>query len=297
MRGVFRQGWLFHGPALAACTALYVIVLLTGCKGKEFTEVQVPELPVQTVSGYLELAGILDPNGAQGAVFEVSPETGDVVAYVFKPNTPTGQRLLSQCARDMPCLVEGVRARHLDSESPITLTLSKLGFSVSPSAWLEMIDSGEARIESALEAPEAKVTTRFGEVVVQDMDSSILVNGRAVLGAQEERMSIVRQAPVGSVDVLLLQSGSGTACPALFRVLAVSAEGVQISPIFGTCSDLVTAKVDEPPNQAPRLVIRMVDHKRPFESEVEERKASRQILEYVYQQGSLTHQGMPVLSP
>lgn len=273
--------------------ALGVTGLLAGCQRKE---AEGPELPAQTVSGFLEIAGVLDRRGEQGAVLEVSPETGDLVAYVFDPKGPLGQRLLSQCVRDMPCLVEGVRARPLDSQAPATKVLTELGFSVSPSAWLGMIDAGPARVESALEAPEPRVKTRFGEVVVQESDFAVLVNGQTFLPAQEEPVSIVRNAPVGAEDVLLLQSGSGTACPALFQVLVLSAQGVQVSPKFGSCSDLVFAVVEEKRNQAPRLSIRMLGFAGPFEPEEEQRKAALKMVEFVYQQGSLTREGKPVTS-
>lgn len=268
---------------------------LAGCQRKE-AEVQAPELPVQTVSGFLEIGGVLDRRGEQGAVFEVSPETGDIVAFVFDPKSALGQRLLSQCVQNMPCLVEGVRARPLDSQAPATKVLSELGFSVSPSAWLGMIDAGDARVESALEEPEMQVKTRFGVVAVQEKDSSVVLNGQTVLPAQEESVSIVRQAPVGGEDVLLLQSGSGSACPALFQVLAVSAQGVQVSPKFGSCSDRVFALVEERRNQAPRLSIRMLGFAGPFEPEEEQRKAAQKLVEFVYQQGALTLDGKPVPS-
>lgn len=295
MRGRLRLANRLVVVSLAALSVAGVVGLLTGCQRKE-ADVQALELPVQTVSGFLEIAGVLDRRGEQGAVFEVSPETGDLVAYVFDPKSPLGQRLLSQCVRDMPCFVEGVRARPLDSQAPATKVLTELGFSASPSAWLGMIDAGPARVESALEAPKSRVKTRFGEVVVQEGDSAVLVNGQTVLPAQEESLSIVRNAPVGAEDVLLLQSGSGTACPALFRVMAVSAQGVQVSPQFGSCSDLVSAVVQTKPNQAEKLVIRMVGFAGPFEPEEEQRKAARQVLEFIYQQGSLTREGKPVPS-
>ena len=290
MRGSLR---LTRSLAAGSLVALGVVGVLAGCQRKE---AEAPELPVQTVSGFLEIAGVLDRRGEQGAVFEVSPETGDLVAFVFDPKSALGQRLLSQCVRDMPCLVEGVRARPLDGQAPATKVLTELGFSVSPSAWLGMIDAGPARVESALEAPEARVKTRFGDVVVQEGDSAVLVNGQTVLPAQEEPVSIVRNAPVGAEDVLLLQSGSGTACPALFQVLVVSAQGVQVSPKFGSCSDLVFAVVEEKPNQAPKLSIRMLGFAGPFEPEEEQRKAAQKLVEFVYQQGSLTRDGKPVTS-
>ena len=288
MRGSLR---LARSLAAGSLVALGVVGVLAGCQRKE---AEAPELPVQTVSGFMEIGGVLDRRGEKGAVFEVSPETGDLVAYVFDPKSPLGQRLLSQCVRDMPCLVEGVRARPLDGQAPATKVLTELGFSVSPSAWLGMIDAGPARVESALEASEARVKTRFGEVMVQEGDSSVLVNRQTVLPAQEEPVSIVRNAPVGAEDVLLLQSGSGTACPALFQVLVVSAQGVQVSPKFGSCSDRVFAVVEEKPNQAPKLSIRMLGFAGPFEPEEEQRKAAQKMVEFVYQQGSLTRDGKPV---
>lgn len=293
MQSKFGRMLPLRSRVVVSLVALGVTGMLAGCQRKE---AEAPELPVQTVSGFLEIAGVLDRRGEQGAVFEVSPETGDLVAYVFDPKSLLGQRLLSQCVRDMPCFVEGVRARPLDGQAPATKVLTELGFSVAPSAWLGMIDAGPARVESALEAPEARVKTRFGEVVVQEGDSSVLVNGQTVLPAQEEPVSIVRHAPVGAEDVLLLQSGSGTACPALFQVLVVSAQGTQVSPKFGSCSDLVFAVVEEKRNQAPRLSIRMLGFTGPFEPEEEQRKAAQKLVEFVYQQGALTRDGKPVFS-
>ncbi|WP_298209293.1 hypothetical protein [Acidovorax sp.] len=280
----------------ASCTAIAAAALMAGCERKVAVEVQAPELPVQTVSGFLEIAGVLDRSGTQAALIEVSPESGDHIAFVFDPDSPLGQRILSQCAQDMPCLVEGVRARPMDSQAPSTVALAKLGFSVSPSAWLGLIDAGAARMESGLEEPQAKVTTRFGDVVIKEDDSSVLLNGQVVVPAPDEPVLIVRHASLGAEDVLLLQSGSGTACPALFRVMAVSAQGVQVSPQFGSCSDLVSAEVQTKPNQAEKLVIRMVGFAGPFEPEEEQRKAARKVLEFIYQQGSLTREGKPVPS-
>ncbi len=293
MQSKFGRKRLARSLVVVSLVALGVAGLLGGCQRKE---AEAPELPVQTVSGFLEIAGVLDRRGEQGAVFEVSPKTGDIVAFVFDPKSPLGQRLLSQCLQNMPCLVEGVRARPLDSQAPATKVLTELGFSVSPSAWLGMIDAGDARVESALEEPETQVKTRFGVVAVQEGDSTVLVNGQTVLPAQEEPVSIVRNAPVGAEDVLLLQSGSGTACPALFQVLAMSAQGVQVSPKFGSCSDRVVAVVEDKPSQAPKLSIRMLGFAGPFEPEEEQRKAAQKLVEFVYQQGALTLAGKPVPS-
>lgn len=295
MRGRMRLARSRVVVSLVALAVVGAAGLLAGCQRKE-AEVQAPELPLQTVSGFLEIGGVLDRRGEQGAVFEVSPETGDLAAFVFDPKSPLGQRLLSQCVQNMPCLVEGVRARPLDSQAPATKVLAELGFSVSPSAWLGMIDAGPARVESALEEPEMQVKTRFGVVAVQERDSSVVLNGQTVLPAQEESVSIVRHASVGGEDVLLLQSGSGSACPALFQVLAVSAQGVQVSPKFGSCSDRVYAVVEEKRNQAPRLSIRMLGFAGPFEPEEEQRKAAQKLVEFVYQQGALTLDGKPVPS-
>lgn len=295
MGGRLRLAHCLLVVSLAALSVAGMAGLLAGCQRKE-ADMQVPDLPVQTVSGFLEIAVVLDRRGEQGAVFEVSPETGDLVAFVFDPKSHLSQRLLSRCVQNMPCLVEGVRARPLNRDAPATKVLTELGFSVSPSAWLSLIDAGAARMESGLEAPQAKVTTRFGDVVIKEDDSSVLLNGQVVLPAPDEPLLIVRHASLGAEDVLLLQSGLGTACPALFRVMTVSAQGVQVSPQFGSCSDLVSAVVQTKPNQAEKLVIRMVGFVGPFEPEEEQRKAARQLLEFIYQQGSLTREGKPVPS-
>ena len=87
MRGRLR---LTRSLVAGSLVALGVVGVLAGCQRKE---ADAPELPVQTVSGFLEIAGVLDRRGEQGAVFEVSPETGDLVAFVFDPKSALGQRL------------------------------------------------------------------------------------------------------------------------------------------------------------------------------------------------------------
>ena len=44
---------------------------------------------------------------------------------------------------------------------------------------------------------------------------------------------------IGMPDVLLLQNNGGSACPARYRFITVSASGIAASPEFGTCSDLI----------------------------------------------------------
>ena len=68
--------------ALGLLAAACIGVAMVGWHKTHPEEPQV-QSPPQTISGLLDLAGVLDPKGPTAVLLERSPESGDTVAFVF----------------------------------------------------------------------------------------------------------------------------------------------------------------------------------------------------------------------
>ncbi len=81
------------------------------------------------------------------------------------------------------------------------------------------------------------VNTRFGPVSVnQDV---LMFRGRPVTPSIEGNTSLGldQVLQVGASDAVIVRDNGGSACPVLFHVVMVSAQGAKASPAFGTCSE------------------------------------------------------------
>ena len=96
---------------------------------------------------------------------------------------------------------------------------------------------------------------------------------------------------MGQSDVLLLQNTGGTACPALFRFITVSATGLRATPEFGTCSEIIYPTF----NEKTGVTVAMVGFSGSSEPAAEQRKAAMTKTIYRLQpNGQLTENGKPV---
>ena len=95
-------------------------------------------------------------------------------------------------------------------------------------------------------------------------------------------------------DAVLVQSKGGSACPALFRLLMLSAQETRVSPQFGSCSDLAKATLEKDANGAYQPVITMLDFKGSMEPEADQLKASQTVLRYALQRGQILLNGKPL---
>lgn len=106
--------------ALGLLAAACIGVAMVGWHKTHPEAPQVQSLP-QTISGLLDMAGVLDPKGPTAVLLERSPESGDTVAFVFSPDSPVGKHILATCVMEMPCTIEGVQAKPLAADKMANL--------------------------------------------------------------------------------------------------------------------------------------------------------------------------------
>ena len=209
--------------------------------------------------------GLLEKGATYSALFSVSPESGDLVGYAFKNASPAGKAILQNCLSGMLCKVQKAASRILENTSLLTFTEQPMG-------WYEITKAqGPIGVETLVHGYESAVKTRFGTVSVRDDDKALLFKGKPVQPAIEgnSNLHIVARYEWGADDVLLLQDTGGSACPAQFRILQLSAKGLKTSPAFGTCSDLIYPSFDAKTG----VTVAMVGFAGPFESAAAQKKA------------------------
>lgn len=183
--------------------------------------------------------GVLEKGPSYSALFSVSPESGDLVGYAFKNQSPAGKSILQRCLPGMLCRIEKSTQRAMGDTSA-------LRFADHPSAWFEITQVSGVQMATVVHGYDSLLKTRHGTVSVRAQDNVLLFRGKPVVPAVEGNsgLSIVASYELGQAVVLLLQNTGGSACPALFRVLTVAAGGVRMTSEFGTCSDIIYPSFD-----------------------------------------------------
>ena len=183
--------------------------------------------------------GVLEKSAPYSALFSVSSESGDLIGYPFKNQSPVGKAILGNCLPGMLCTIGKAATRNMDNTEA-------LKFADQPSGWLEITQAKDVGMETVVFGYEKKAKTRYGMVSVREEDNLLLFKGKPVTPAIEGNsgLSIVADYQVGQSDVLLLQDAGGSACPAMFRFITVNAAGLRASPEFGSCSDIIYPSMD-----------------------------------------------------
>ena len=183
--------------------------------------------------------GVLEKSAPYSALFSVSSESGDLIGYPFKNQSPVGKAILGNCLPGMLCTIGKAATRNMDNTEA-------LKFADQPSGWLEITQAKDVGMETVVFGYEKKAKTRYGMVSVREEDNLLLFKGKPVIPAIEGNsgLSIVADFQVGQSDVLLLQDAGGSACPAMFRFITVNAAGLRASPEFGSCSDIIYPSMD-----------------------------------------------------
>ena len=230
--------------------------------------------------------GVLEKSTPYSALFSASPESGDLIGYPFKNQSAVGKTILANCLPGLLCKIGKATTRNMDDTAA-------LKFADNPSGWLEITQARDVGMETVVFGYEKKVKTRFGLVSVREDDNLLLFKGKPVAPAIEgnNSLSIVANYEVGPSDVLLLQNSGGTACPALFRFITVSAIGLRATPEFGTCSEIIYPSMD---TKTATVTITMNGFMGPSEPEVEKRKAYMTKMVFRFVNGRVIKNGKPL---
>ena len=142
-----------------------------------------------------------------------------------------------------------------------------------------------------------EIATRFGALqIVGQYGDALSFKGRRVLQGHNALSGVETfrfgsgADPAHAADVVLVEEAGGTACPALYYFVRVSASGeVKATTAFGTCGefDSVTRKGDT-------ILVTLPGYLGPFEHEAARAKAARERHVYTYRNGALTKNGFPV---
>jgi len=112
-------------------------------------------------------------------------------------------------------------------------TLSQLFAEPSP----PRVDTGLRTLQES--ASDRELTTRFGKVNVS-AENELLLEGKPTSPrlSGNNSLTILGTTSSPNEDMVVVRDNGGTACPAQFYVLIVSAKAARLSESFGTCSDL-----------------------------------------------------------
>lgn len=117
-------------------------------------------------------------------------------------------------------------------------------------------------------------------------------NGTAETIQGNSSLSLVAHLELKDRDVVLLQDNGGTACPALYRFASITAQGIAVTPEFGTCSDIAAITHQPPsPGKDPEPVVTMTGFLGPFESSQAQKHATMRAHRYVLRRGQVKELG------
>ena len=235
-------------------------------------------LSVDTHAAAESIDGVLEQSGAYSALFTASPESGDLIGYPFKNNSPIGKTILANC---LPGLVYKIgKATTREMQDP-----SALKFKDQPMGWMEITREANVNMVSGIGSYEKSFKTRYGVLTINDDTRTLQFQGKPLLPTVEgnNNLSIVAAYELGKNDVVLLQNNGGTACPALYVFITINAAGVRATSEFGTCSDIIRVTSD----LKNSVTVVMIGTTGPFEPRAAKRKVRMEKTVFRYSDGKV----------
>jgi hypothetical protein len=146
-----------------------------------------------------------------------------------------------------------------------------------------------AAVSIAARAGDGDIATRFGALQIGGEFGNLLSfkGHRLVRGGN--RLSPVQTVRIGATEVVMVQETGGTACPALYYFVRVSASGAEATPAFGTCDEFTQVT-----RNGDRILVSMPGYQGPFEPAAAREKAAREGHVFTYRDGMVTEKGKPV---
>jgi len=81
------------------------------------------------------------------------------------------------------------------------------------------------------------ISTRFGQLKTDEYDIDLSYKGKSIAQGNNS-ISLIKKFQIGDSDVLLMQNNGGTACPALYLFVTITASGAKVSEEFGSCNEV-----------------------------------------------------------
>ena len=136
------------------------------------------------------------------------------------------------------------------------------------------------------------ITTRFGALTVSDA-GVLLFKGNGFNPPVEANNSLDLSEPyqIGATDAVLVTDNGGTACPALYYFVTTSKYGAKVTPVFGSCTDIIKVK-----RTGDSISVSMAGYAGPMESKRAQRKAALERHVFIYRAGRITENGKPLKS-
>lgn len=233
-------------------------------------------LSVHTHAAAESIDGVLEQSGAYSALFTASPESGDLIGYPFKNNSPVGKTILANCLPGLVCKIGKATTREMQDPS-------SLKFNDQPMGWMEITRAADVNMVSGIGSYEKSFKTRYGVLTINDDTRTLQFKGKPVLPTVEgnNSLGIIATYELGKNDVVLLQNNGGTACPAQYIFITISTVGVRATPEFGTCSDIIRVTSD----LKKSVTVVMVGATEPFEPRAAQRKAGMEKTVFRYANG------------
>lgn len=88
--------------------------------------------------------GVLEKSAPYSALFSVSSESGDLIGYPFKNQSPVGKAILGNCLPGMLCTIGKAATRNMDNTE--ALKFADQPAQIPRAAWPAMPDQGDRRI-------------------------------------------------------------------------------------------------------------------------------------------------------
>lgn len=101
-------------------------------------------------------------------------------------------------------------------------------------------------------------------------------------------LHIVAHFELEDRDIVLLQDTGGTLCPALYRFVTLTTQGIAVTSEFGSCSGITTADLKAThPGGTPEPFVTMSGFLGPFEPQVQRELAFMRLHRFILRQGKV----------
>lgn len=186
----------------------------------------------------------------------------------------------------------------LNDNTPLVSKLAQIALNVSSAQNSSNGQSNLPFVERLYLAQQAakntdssqSVTTPFGTLSISD-EKKLLFNGVPTDPVLEgnSNLSFLDKKSLNGQSVILVQNTGGTACPATFTFVQLSAAGAKLSKEFGTCSDLYQLE-----QVGGKLTLTLPGFTGPYEPESAQQQATKKKVIYTLEGGVLSEDGKPM---